>query len=169
MTRTSGTRGDGGFMGNFGRRTDIFRTVIVAVTMALAGPRQATCETLLTLEDAIDIALEEGFKMKSLRLSLIQAEQNRLAARHRFYTQVDMRLFAPSWREDIREVPVPNSLPIYNNLGTLRYQGRLDITQPLPTDGTLTLRSNLYQSKDSTTSPRQTTPSSARIFIHPSA
>jgi outer membrane protein len=149
MTQISGSRGDGGFMGNFGRRTYIFCAVAVVLTLALAGPRQATCETLLSLEDAIDIALEEGFEMKSLRLSLLQAEQNRLAARYRFRTQVDMRLFAPSWSERISEVPVPNALPVYNNLGTMRYQGRLDISQPLPTDGTLTLRSNIYQSEES--------------------
>ena len=106
-------------------------------------------ETLLSLEDAIDIALEQGFAMKSLRLNLIQAEQNQLAAKYRFRTNANMILNTPSWAERVTSVQVPDALPIYNSLGTLRVQGLLDINQPLPTDGTLTLRSQLYQSKES--------------------
>lgn len=122
--------------------------VAAALSFILSGA-PAVAETLLSLDQAVDIALVDGYEMKSLRLSLIQAEQSRLAAKYRFRTQVDLTLNTPSWSQRVSEVQVPNALPIYNNLGTLRYQTRLDISQPLPTDGTVTLRSNLYQSQES--------------------
>ncbi|MFC1693220.1 TolC family protein, partial [Candidatus Latescibacterota bacterium] len=108
-----------------------------------------SAELLLSLEDAIDIALEQGYEMKSLRLTLIEAEENRRAAKYRFRTNADLSFNTPNWSEDMREVPVPDGLPVYNSLGTLRYQSQLNITQPLPTDGFLRLRSQIYQSKES--------------------
>ncbi len=106
-------------------------------------------ETLLTLDEAIDIALEQGYEMKSHTLSLIQAKQNHLAALYSFRTNVDLSLNAPSWTENMTEVAVPNGLPVYNSLGTNRYQGSLRVTQPLPTDGSLSLRSRIYESRES--------------------
>ncbi|MCD6307860.1 MAG: TolC family protein, partial [Candidatus Latescibacteria bacterium] len=121
----------------------------VSLTVVAAAAPGASAEILLSLDEAINIALEKGYDMKSHRLSLIQAEQNNLAARYRFRTNVDMNFSTPSWNENVREVQVPNGLPVYNSLGTLRYQGQIDINQPLPTDGTITLRSRLYQSQES--------------------
>ena len=63
-----------------------------------------------SLEDAIEIALEQSYEMKSLRLTLIEAEENRLAANYRFRTNADLSFDSPSWTEDMREVPVPNDL-----------------------------------------------------------
>lgn len=122
---------------------------VVCIAALLAFASASAAETLLTLDQAIDIALEQGFDMKSHRLSLIQSEQNRLAAKYRFRTNVDMTLSTPNWGESVSEVKVPNGLPVYNSVGSLRYQGQIDINQPLPTDGRLTLRSRLYQSKES--------------------
>lgn len=126
----------------------VMLTVLAAVAAA-SFPLLAAAETLLSLDDAIDIALEQGYDMKTNRLSLIQAEQSRLAAKYRFRTNVDMSFNLPSWTENVREVQVPNGLPVYNSLGTYRYQGTLNINQPLPTDGRITLRSRMYQSKES--------------------
>ncbi|MBT4483013.1 MAG: TolC family protein [Candidatus Latescibacteria bacterium] len=109
----------------------------------------APAQRLLSLQDAIDIALEQSYEMKSLKLTLIEAEENRLAAKYRFRTNADLNLNTPRWAEDMREVPVANALPIYNSLGSMRYQSELNITQPLPTDGWLRLRSQVYQSKES--------------------
>ena len=108
----------------------------------------ASAERLLSLQNAVDIALDEGYEMKSLQLNLIEAEENRFAAKYRFRTNADLSLDSPSWMEDMREVPVPNGLPVYNSLGTMRYRSQLNITQPLPTDGWLRLRSQVYQSKE---------------------
>lgn len=125
--------------------------MFMAVLMVLAyGTHNATGETVLTLNDAIDIALEESYNMKSLRLQVIQAEQNRNAAKYRFRTQIDLNLDVPDWSERVQSVEVPNALPVYNSYGTLRYEGQLEIRQPLPTDGDITLRTQMYHSDEST-------------------
>lgn len=124
-------------------------TCMVIFFLCCMNAVRGSAEQLLSLDQAIEIALEEGYEMKSLRLQLMQAEQNRLAAKYRFRTNADMTLNTPSWSERVSSVQVPDGLPVYNSLGTMRYRGQLNIIQPLPTDGRLSLRSELYQSKES--------------------
>ena len=107
-------------------------------------------ETLLTLDQAIEIALQEGYQMKTLTLNVLSAEQNYLAAKYRYRTNVDMNFSLPSWSERLSAVQVPNALPVYNSIGTFQYQGQLSIRQPLPTNGTITLSSQAYQQKETT-------------------
>ena len=104
---------------------------------------------VLTLQDAIKIALEESYDKKSLLLSLTESEESYKAAKYRFRTQVEMDLSVPSWSERISPVQVANSIPIYSRFGTMRMSGELSIRQPLPTDGYISLRSQLYQSNES--------------------
>ena len=111
---------------------------------------EAEAQYVLELQDAIDIALEKSYNMKSLRLSLTQSEKNYQAAKYRFRTQIDLDLSVPSWSERISAVEVPNSIPIYNRFGTMRMSGEVDVRQPLPTDGYLSLRSQLYQTNEMT-------------------
>ncbi len=131
--------------------TDGKRRIVLALCILCAFLFQATDsvgETLLSLDDAIDIALEHSYSMKTIRLTLAQSEQDYLAAKYQFRTNASMNFDTPHWSEQVTSVQVPNDLPIYNNLGTLRYEGNLYINQPLPTDGTLSFRSSLYQSKE---------------------
>ena len=105
---------------------------------------------VLSLEEAITIALERSYEMKSLRLSLAQSEQNLIAARGRFKTNADLSIEAPNWNETVSEIAVAGSLPVFNTTGFTRYQGTFDINQPLPTDGKFTLRSQAYHRDVST-------------------
>jgi outer membrane protein TolC len=117
---------------------------------AMTSISSAQEKTTLTLDQSIAIALEKSFEMKSLRLSLIQAENNLTAAKGRFKTNADFSLEAPNWNEMVSEIPVPGQLPVFNTTGFTRYQGTLDINQPLPTDGQITLRSQAYHRDVST-------------------
>ncbi|MBN1294268.1 MAG: TolC family protein [Candidatus Latescibacteria bacterium] len=110
----------------------------------------AESQYVLKLQDAIDIALEQSYNMKSLRLTLTQSEESYNASRFRFRTQVDMELDVPSWSERIDPVRAPNELPVYNRLGSKQFSSELNIRQPLPTDGYLGLRSTLYQTNEFT-------------------
>lgn len=125
---------------------------LILLVVALFMPAAVSSQegNKLTLEDAIDIALEKSYQMKSLRLSVTRAEENLTAARGRFKTNADARLDAPSWSESVSEIPVQDALPVFNTISRLRYQGILDINQPLPTDGVFTLRSQVYH-RDVTT------------------
>ena len=111
---------------------------------------QAQDVTVLDLDQAIDIALESSYEMKSLRLNLMRSEQNLIAAKGRFKTNVEASMQVPNWQENVSEIPVPGELPVFNTTGSLRYQGMLDIIQPTPIDGRLTLRSMAYHRDVST-------------------
>lgn len=110
----------------------------------------AEAQYVLSLQDAIDIALEKSYDIKALRLNLIQSEQSYLAAKYRFRTHIDLSLDTPVWSERISPVQVPNSIPVYNRFSTMRVNGVLDIRQPLPTDGYISLQSTLYQANEMT-------------------
>jgi outer membrane protein TolC len=120
--------------------------MFVLVNNGLADNNQ----TVLTLDKAIHIALKESYSAKRLNLDLIRAEQRQVAAKGRFKTNADLRVNAPNWREMVSEIPVPGDLPVFNTTGSVRYQGILDINQPLPTDGVFTLRSMAYHRNVST-------------------
>ncbi|MCE5252235.1 TolC family protein [bacterium] len=125
--------------------------ICLGLGMVLFGAGEPDAQQyVLSLQDAIDIALEKSYDMKTLRLSLSQAEEGYLAAKYRFRTNIDMEMDVPNWSERVSAVTVPNSLPVYNSFGTLKTQGQLNVNQPLPTSGTLTLSSQLYQSDEKT-------------------
>ncbi len=138
---------------------------VIGLFMVMFYPVDAEAQYVLTLQEAIDIALEESYSMKSLRLALTQSEENYKASKYRFRTQVEMDLQAPSWSERINPVNVANAIPVYNRSGTMRMQGQLDIRQPLPTDGNLTLRSQLYQSNEFTDLAETSTTIKGKTFF----
>ena len=123
--------------------------IVVILSFCITSQSLAQGKTLLTLDDAIGIALEKSYSVKSLKLSLIAAEENLTAAKGKFRTNADMSIDAPSWVERVSKDFSPGELPVYDTRGSLRYQTTLSIYQPLPTDGTLSLRSNLYKVDES--------------------
>ena len=123
--------------------------IVVILSFCITSQSLAQEKTLLTLDDAMGIALEKSYSVKSLKLSLIAAEENLTAAKGRFRTNADMSIDAPSWVERVSRDFYPGELPVYDTRGSLRYQTTLSIYQPLPTDGTLSLRSNLYKVDES--------------------
>ncbi|HNW59367.1 MAG TPA: TolC family protein [bacterium] len=125
-------------------------TRLLAPAPAAEPQPESVQKNVLTLDQAIKIALEKSYEMKSLRLSLSQAEQNLIAARGRFKTNADLALETPNWNETVSEITIPNALPIFNTTGFTRYMGTLDINQPLPTDGAITLRGQSYHRDVST-------------------
>ena len=104
----------------------------------------------LTLQQAIDYALQRSFNVKFLGLSLEAARQNLIARKGNFKTNAQLRLDSPSLNEQLLSIEVANGLPSYSTRGTLRFSGALDINQPLPTNGVFTLSSQLYQQNVST-------------------
>ena len=127
-----------------------FLQILGFVFLLVFYPVSAQEKKLLNLEEAIEIALEKGYQMKSLRLSIVQAKENLNAAKGRFKTNADLSLDVPNWSESVSEIQVQNALPVFNTTGNIRYQAVLDINQPLPTDGVFTLRSQVYHRDVST-------------------
>jgi outer membrane protein len=128
----------------------IIKASIILFIFSFVKVNFAQSKKLLTLNDAIEIALEKSYQMKSLRLAMVSAKEDLDAAKGRFKTNANMRFDIPSWSESVSEIPVQDALPVFNTTGRLRYQGILDINQPLPTDGNFTLRSQIYHRDVST-------------------
>lgn len=105
---------------------------------------------ILTLSEAIDIALDKSFSTKSLGLRLESARYGLNAAKGRFKTNAELSLQTPNFIEQVSEDIDPEGLPVFNTRGTTRFQSTLNINQPLPTDGVFSLRSTLYHRNVST-------------------
>jgi outer membrane protein TolC len=106
-------------------------------------------QRVLTLDDAIIIALDKSFETITLGLTLQGAEYGLDAAKGRFKTNAQLNLQTPDFTERVQEIRNANSLPVFNTLGTTRFQSTLDIIQPLPTNGRFTLRSTFYHRNES--------------------
>ncbi|MCI0694548.1 TolC family protein [candidate division KSB1 bacterium] len=131
-------------------------TLIFAIGACLYGKsfsQSASSDTvarILTLQQAIDYALQRSYNVKFLGLSLESSRQNLIARKGNFKTNAQLRLDSPRLDKQLLPIEVANGLPSYTTRGTLRFSGTLDINQPLPTNGIFTLSSQLYQENGST-------------------
>lgn len=97
---------------------------------------------VLTLQQAIDYALQRSFDVKSLGLSLESARQNLLARKGSFKTNGALSLDSPNLTEVLDR---RFDLSRYDTRSALRFSGSIDVNQPLPTNGIFTLFTQLYQ------------------------
>ena len=104
----------------------------------------AEVQKYLQLGDAISIALEKSYEMKVARLERLSSEKNLISAKSNFKMRVDANFDLPSASESVQEIYLQGDLPVYETRGNYRYQGNLNITQPLPTDGQIRLRGQSY-------------------------
>jgi len=113
-----------------------------------------SCSTLfgriLTYEDAINIALNESYTIKSFaqkKLAMESAYQYRQAE---FKPRLDAGVFAPTWNEIVTPIPQAEGLPVYNSIGSIKYSGDVAFTYMLPTGGNFALSAELYRDNLST-------------------
>lgn len=101
----------------------------------------------LDLESSISLAKEKSKTMLILRQSLQRAAFDLKAANSSFKTHVDLDLVVPQYTKTIRQWEDSSGIsffPIRQNL----INGILTINQPLPTDGSLYIRSNVQNTAD---------------------
>lgn len=110
---------------------------------------QNTSPIMLTLDDAIEIALEKSYNMKILKLSVLRAREDLTAAKGRFRTRALMDFDVPNFSERLMGIQQGYGFTVYNSMGIYRYQGNLSIIQPLPTNGELSVSSSLYHLRES--------------------
>lgn len=114
-----------------------------------ASPGSSSRAIDLTLEQAIDIALSDSYRIQVLRENLRWAELNLWAARAGFRTYAQSRLYLPVYDEGTRLIDVPDGNPVAKDFRSLQVKGVLDLIQPLPWiplgGGELTFRSEAYQ------------------------
>ncbi|MFO7890723.1 MAG: TolC family protein [bacterium] len=104
---------------------------------------------VLSLNDAISVALDKSYNIKTLEKLVDQAEQNLIAARARYKTNINLNLFAPQYDEGFELIPQVDGNPIPKQQGSFQVRGVMDITQPMPWiplgGGDLTLQGEAYQ------------------------
>jgi outer membrane protein TolC len=115
-----------------------------ALLVAAAAPAQ-----ILTLEQAIALALESSHEARSQRLRLLESEQDVLAARGRFKTQLALVIDAPNLNESVQGANIPGQLPQYTTYGSSEWSAGLSLVQPLPTDGRIQLSGDVSHRTDS--------------------
>lgn len=100
---------------------------------------------LFTLQQAIEFALENSYGMKGINLSLESAEMNLIARRGAFRLNANAVLQTPNFAETFSAERDPGALNRYFSRSSTRYQGVLNINQPLPTNGVFTLTTQVYR------------------------
>lgn len=99
----------------------------------------------LTYEDAIAIALECGYTVKSHSAGLESMEHSFAYYKAMFKPRIDLSMFAPMLDEQVSPIQQANGLPVYNSTGLTRLGTNLKFTYMLPTGGNLALSSQLYR------------------------
>jgi outer membrane protein len=105
---------------------------------------------LLTYEQAVKIALNESYTIKSHMENKTAMQNYFMYHKAQFKPRLDFNLFAPSWNESVTQINRPDSLPVFNSTGSLKAGGDLSFTYILPTGGNLALHSMIYQEHLST-------------------
>ena len=101
----------------------------------------------LSLEESIEIAKKQSYEIQSLLQDKVIAENDLQAALANMKTRVFMNFTLPQFTENVQQWQ--DSLGIsFFPIKTLNGLGRLNIVQPLPTDGTISVSSELSATND---------------------
>jgi outer membrane protein len=106
---------------------------------------------VLTYEEAINIALNESYTIKSYQENQRSMQYSYFYYKAMFKPRLDLNLFTPSWNEQVSPVYQTDGLPVYNSFSSFQLGGDLKFTYVLPTGGNLALHSLLYRENLSTT------------------
>ncbi len=117
----------------------------------------------LSLQDVITIALDKSYTMKSNHLLVAQARETLNSTRARLQPSIMMNFKLPSYDKSFTEIQQGYGFSIYNTHTSQTVQGDLQISQRLPTNGTLSLTSSLYHREQSYLTYRDTD-TTARSF-----
>ncbi len=102
----------------------------------------------LTLEESIEIAKEKNYNIRFLQEDFKVAKANLTAATNRFKTQVDLNFTLPDYNETIASFDDTTGRTIFYSSKQARYSTDMTISQPLPTDGRIFIRSGIFHIQD---------------------
>lgn len=121
---------------------------VIALASILFSPCVVAETYVLDLEKSIEIAKEKSFDMLRLKQSLKIAEYNLKSATSKFKTQIDMDLVVPSINRAITPNTNDQGITTLQKTNYTRNSGTLNITQPLPTDGKISIESSISNRDD---------------------
>ncbi len=89
-------------------------------------------QRVLTLEDALSIALKESYSIKAANFNLISSEKNLEAVKLGLMTSVDVELDAPNYSRSLSsKFNTETGLEQYYQLDNTTFESRLSISQPI--------------------------------------
>jgi len=125
--------------------TKFILTSVVIMIFILPFLLRAQEIHILTYEDAIKIALNRSYTVKSYQNEREAMEQSFNYFKAQFKPMLDFSLNVPSWSEKVSPVYRAEGLPVYNSNGSLETGGNLRFTYILPSGGNLSLFGQMYR------------------------
>ena len=129
----------------------MLQTSIFILFLLLFTSLRAQEKTVLTIEQAIEVALHGSYTVRSNDEKRRAMEYQYLYYQAQFKPMLNLNLYTPSWNERVAEIPQPDALPVYNSTSSIRFGSDLNFTYVLPTGGNLALRGDMYHESLSTT------------------
>lgn len=117
-------------------------TFVIFILINISFPQQ-----ILTLNDALSIALNKSYDIKSAELALTNTQKSLEAARLGLMTSINMDFVLPNYSRTLSNQfdPITGSQQFFD-YGYTTYESRLYFTQPLIfTNGTFTLNGQLWR------------------------
>jgi outer membrane protein len=121
--------------------------LVISVIFSSTGIISAQQIYTLDLESSIRIAKEKSNTMLILQQRLNQASYDLKAATSRFRTHINMDLTLPRYTETVKQWEDSLGISFYS-IRQNQLAGSLSIDQPLPSDGTLYIRSGIQNYVD---------------------
>lgn len=121
----------------------------VPITQDIPEPEiftRADAEMVLDLEEAIQTAIDKSYQIYRLEQSYLRSQLGVEAAQRSLRTQVNLRSTLPSISQGINPQLVGNDI-YYIRSGNSNARLNLDLSQPLITNGRITLSSGMYGSE----------------------
>ncbi len=103
---------------------------------------------VLTLDEAINIALKQSYTVKSFREDVIRSSENYRSQKANFRPYANFNVQTPSFTENVNATYTPGEVPSYESRGNLQYQTSFDFNYVIPTGGTFTLSSYLNRTRN---------------------
>ncbi len=122
-------------------------TFTFLILVAVTSLAKAQTVYNLDLESSIALAKEKSKTMLKLKENLSGVGYDLKAATSRFKTHIDLDLIAPRFSKTVRQFEDTSGVHLYQVRQNLM-NGYLTINQPLPTDGTLYIRSGVENIED---------------------
>lgn len=116
-------------------------TLLFRTQAGLAAPK--------SLDECIGLALENNFQIRQLNERMIQVQLDYVKAKAGYRPKLDLRMDVPTYSEGRTEtIPTGFKTPLLSTDTQLKYNLGLTLSQPLPTDGRISVATNLYNQKN---------------------
>ncbi len=102
----------------------------------------------LSLQECIDITKVKSYSIRFLKEDFKVAQANLTAATNRFKTQVDLEFSLPDYNETVASFDDTTGRTIFFSTKQARYSSDITISQPLPTDGNIFIKSGIFHIQD---------------------